>query len=322
MNILNPKFLQKSEFILKKQDPFNANRTIDDYNEFSHVAYILGYYGFLIFTALTLLLGSWFVIPSGKVGLVSKLGVFDKDTREPGVHFKLPLIHSVTKVDVRSKTAHYGYESSDKAESKTGIIQLPKITVLDEKNLNIGLELSLRYKVNPDTVYSIFINDGSNFFNKRINPVVLEVSRNVLGSYTADQVSTKRQEISNELKVALDLAFEKETFFFIEEVNIRRFTLDEIIRNKIKAVEEANQKEKQLKYEVLQAEQRRQIAVKQAQAKSASILEVAKSQAKANRLINSSLSSNLIKYKQMEKWDGKLPVYSGVENGGILISPK
>ena len=41
------------------------------------------------------------------------------------------------------------------------------------------------------------------------------------------------------------------------------------------------------------------------------ILGVATAQAKANQLLNASLTPTLVNYKAIEKWDGKLPTYSG-----------
>jgi len=305
--------------ILFPQPPFIAR--IAEKNKDSYYNNYIPYaYNFLLGAHyIVLILISFYVIPSGKIGLESTLGVYQKDAKKPGLHFKIPFIQSVTSVDVKSKIAHYGAESSDKSESGEGVINLPQITVLDEKNLDITMQLSIRYKVNPSNIYEIYVDDGGNFFNKRINPVILEETRNVLGQYRADSISTKKEEISKRIKSVLKAAFEKETFFVIEDVNVRRFTLDPIIKTRIAAVEAANQKEKELKYEVLQAEQRKQILVKGSQAKADAILIEARSQARANNLLSKSLTQRLVEIKKVEKWDGKLPTVSS-GSAGILLN--
>ncbi len=37
----------------------------------------------------------------------------------------------------------------------------------------------------------------------------------------------------------------------------------------------------------------------------------AQAQAEANKQLSQSLTSDLIRYQQLQKWDGKLPVFSG-----------
>jgi regulator of protease activity HflC (stomatin/prohibitin superfamily) len=296
--------------------PGTSSTELKPAQKFSRTSKVLG--GVVCFI---LLFGSFYTIPSGQVGLESTLGVYQRQHKSPGLYFKFPIFQGVTKVDVKSKIAHYGSETSDKRESRSGVINLPQITVLDEKNLDISMQLSIRYKVNPDNIYDIYINDGGNFFNKRINPIILEETRNVLGKYRADSVSTKKEEISSKIKTALRLAFEKEVFFFIEDVNVRRFSLDPIIKKRIAAVESANQKEKELQYEVKQAEQRKQISIKDAQAKADSILIEATAQAQANNLLSKSLTNNLVRIKEIEKWDGKLPTVSGNTSGMLMSMP-
>jgi prohibitin 1 len=51
--------------------------------------------------------------------------------------------------------------------------------------------------------------------------------------------------------------------------------------------------------------------VAQANGQAQAILAVATAQAEANRKLAESLTANLVAYKQLEKWDGKLPQVSG-----------
>lgn len=85
------------------------------------------------------------------------------------------------------------------------------------------------------------------------------------------------------------------------------------INNKIKATQKSQQREN----EVRQSEAEADKLVAKAEGQAKAILLKAEAQAEANRILNASITPNLIRYKQALKWNGKLPVYSGVEQGII-----
>jgi len=94
--------------ILFPQLPFIAR--ITEKNKDSYYKNYIPYaYNFLLGAHyIVLILSSFYVIPSGKIGLESTMGVYQKDAKKPGLHFKIPFIQGVTSVDVKSKIAHYG----------------------------------------------------------------------------------------------------------------------------------------------------------------------------------------------------------------------
>ena len=75
----------------------------------------------------------------------------------------------------------------------------------------------------------------------------------------------------------------------------------------INAKIEATQKAQQRQNEVAQAKAEADKKVEEARGQADSILKVAEAQAKANELIAQSLSAELMQYKALEVWDGKLP---------------
>lgn len=79
------------------------------------------------------------------------------------------------------------------------------------------------------------------------------------------------------------------------------------LNQKIEATQRAQQREN----EVREAEAQAQKDVAQANGKAEALLVEAKAQAEANTILNKSLTPTLVQYKQVEKWDGVLPVYTG-----------
>lgn len=79
------------------------------------------------------------------------------------------------------------------------------------------------------------------------------------------------------------------------------------INNKVAAVQAAQQRENDLQTATAQA----QIEREKARGEADAMLIAATAQAEANRKLSQSIDGNLVQYKSIEKWDGKLPQVSG-----------
>lgn len=95
--------------------------------------------------------------------------------------------------------------------------------------------------------------------------------------------------------------------------------IEQSINNIIEQKQKTQQSELQVKQIKAQADQAVAQAEGEARSKKAiaegeaqAILAKAEAQAKANDLLSKSLSPNLVQYEALHRWDGKLPVYSGL----------
>lgn len=104
---------------------------------------------------------------------------------------------------------------------------------------------------------------------------------------------------------------------------IKQFTLNEVrapqsivaaIEAKNTMAQEALRAENEKQKKQFEADQR----VIEAEGQAKSILAVAEANAKANRLLSDSLTTQLVQYKQIERWNGIVPMVSG-GNSGILL---
>ena len=73
----------------------------------------------------------------------------------------------------------------------------------------------------------------------------------------------------------------------------------------------AQQQAQQAEYELQKQQMLAKAAVAKAEGEAQAILVHAKAQAEANRLLQVSLTANLIQSKAIDKWDGVLPKVSG-----------
>jgi regulator of protease activity HflC (stomatin/prohibitin superfamily) len=87
--------------------------------------------------------------------------------------------------------------------------------------------------------------------------------------------------------------------------------LPEKIMTAINLKLEANQRASQRENELREEQAAAQKSIAKADGEAQSILKVAKAQAEANRLLNASITANLIEYEKWKKWDGKMPMATG-----------
>ena len=86
-------------------------------------------------------------------------------------------------------------------------------------------------------------------------------------------------------------------------------------------------KEQEVKRQILDSEAKKLAAIEDAEAKKThadadayKIIVMAKATADGNRLINKSLTKDLIEYKRVESWDGKYPTTMAGEGTGLLLN--
>lgn len=285
--------------------------------------------GIIAAVVLTVLFfSSFYTIKSGTVGVISTLGKFSEEEVLPGAHFKIPFVQTVYVFDTKLHTVNYDLRTKTPEELGQGVIDRENIVVLDDKNLSVDLDVSVQFKPKPEEADAILKKYGENYFEKLINPRIRNVVRDVVGQYQAETISLRRNELGQELLARVRKNFE-DTEIIISNVAVRNIRLPEIIKKKAEAVQTAKQEEQRLAMVEQQAQRNQMIkkidaetrfievttkaraAAEQqkiaADAKAYALLKEAKAQAEANRLISQSISAPLIRYRQIEKWNGTVP---------------
>lgn len=281
-----------------------------------------------------------YTIQSGTVGVLSTFGRYSDEIKQPGLHFLVPGIHRAHVIDVKMQTAHY--QGDEDLPDENGVINKPKITVLDSKNLNIGIEISVQFL--PDSVLAkdILVKYGYNYFEKLINPNIRDIVRDVAGQYQAEDIAVKRTTIADEIHVKLEEKF-KNIPFLLHDVQIRGIELPKIVRNKIEEVQLAKQEEQRLAMIEKQARKNQEIKSIEAKtklievttqakaeaerkkieadARAFQILKEAEATAMANKQISESVTQALIQYEGIKKWSGDYPkmLVSDKNSMGIMM---
>jgi regulator of protease activity HflC (stomatin/prohibitin superfamily) len=140
-----------------------------------------------------LIAGSIVVVPSGMGGVrISQIEGTLPGTLYPGVHFITPLVDNVQIFDLRDHifTAGMGTENAKGAPTKTAL------DVQSREGLNIGLGVTVRYKLDPNKLASAQVHLPQPADKEIVPPVVASAWRELTPEYTVREIfSTKREEV-------------------------------------------------------------------------------------------------------------------------------
>lgn len=114
-----------------------------------------------------------------------------------------------------------------------------------------------------------------------------------------------------------DVGFNISHVYIIGKLNVPEI-VTEALNRKIEATQKAQQRENELRESEAEAKK----IVAKAKGEAESLIIDAKSKGQANDLINKSLTPELLKWKHIEKWDGKLPSTMAGSDSNVLLNIK
>jgi regulator of protease activity HflC (stomatin/prohibitin superfamily) len=126
---------------------------------------------------------------------VSQVGGTLPGTLYPGLHFVTPLIENVETFDLRVHlfTAGIAEEGAKPGAQKGGL------SVQSREGLNIGLAVTVRYRLDPNKLSSVQAHMPQPVDKELVPPVVASAWRELAPSYTVREIfSTKREEVRSE----------------------------------------------------------------------------------------------------------------------------
>jgi len=272
---------------------------------------------------LGLTVSAWRSIAPGYVGII-----FDKASHqvttgalEPGWAFINPFTQAIQQYPVTIKTYSMVQKSSEGQTSGDDSIK-----VQSNEGQQINLDVVIQYQVVKEEAGLLYQDWGGQDIDFVQDQVVRQYTRSqvpvVASKYGWEDItSAKRDVINSDISKGLETEFAKRHMrlisFAVREVHLPQ-ALQTALDQKIQAQQQAEQQKYQLAQARVKAEQDVAQATGQANALKAqaegeaqATLTRAKAQAEANRQLAQSLTPELIRYQQLQRWDGKLPVFSG-----------
>ena len=148
---------------------------------------------------LPLLLGlSILVVPDGFAGIrVSQLSGVRPATLYPGVHFLTPLIDNVVLYDTREQVYSTAASATPKSAGEI-------LTVQAREGLNLGLAVTVRYRLDPTRLSSIHQNLPQPVDEQVVGPVVSSIYRQLAPNYVTREIfAVKREELRTQAADAI-----------------------------------------------------------------------------------------------------------------------
>src|SRR5260221_1461663 len=144
------------------------------------------------------------VIEPGKVGVQVLFGKVQDGVLESGLHVINPL-YEVIPFDIQ--TQNYTMSAVNNEGQKEGD---DAIRVLSSDGLEVTIDISVLYKVNPFKAPYIYQNIGVDYVDKIVRPVTRTAIRDNAVNYQAvDLYSVKRQEFQTKINQTITQSFEK-----------------------------------------------------------------------------------------------------------------
>lgn len=228
--------------------------------------------GIIIFITL---LNTFSTIKSGEIGLKVRFGKIVDTSLKEGLNVKIPYLESIVTVNVKVQKIELETESSSK--------DLQTINTL----------IAVNYRILSDKASNLYKTVGNEYESIVLEPAIKESLKSVVAGYTAEEVITKRSDVSKTALLDLESKVSKYGIQ-IENFNITNLSFSEEYSQSIE--------EKQV------AEQKLEKARLEAEAK----LVEARATNEANDLLKKSLTDEIIASEFIKKWDGKLPTtYAG-----------
>lgn len=235
----------------------------------------------ILIIVLATLFSAFAIVPAGHTGVVTRFSAVTGQVMSEGLNFKIPFVTKVISIDNRVLKAE--------VESKSASKDLQTVTST----------ISLNYRVDKGSSADIYQNIGLDYENVIVIPAILESVKAVTAKYTAEELITKRQAISELMCEALAEKINPHGLS-IEVFNIINFDFSEEFNAAIEAKQTAQQN-------ALKAEQdlvRIKVEAEQE-------IEKAKAEAEAYKLKSTELTQQMLAMEWISKWDGKLPTVAG-----------
>jgi len=227
---------------------------------------------------------SFAIVEAGHRGVVLQLGAVQPKVLPEGLHLIVPFIQTVVPIEVRVQKA----ESSQVSASRD--LQTVTTTVA----VNFHLEGS--------SVNTLYQNVGLEYRARIVDPAISESLKAVTAQYTAEDLISKRSEVSAKVKETLTMKL-AQYHMVLDEINITEFKFSEEFDRAIEQKQIAEQQALKAKLDLERVKIEKEQEITRAQA-----------QAEALRMQKEDVTPELVELrrieaqlKAIEKWDGKLP---------------
>ena len=228
---------------------------------------------------LILLSQTVFIVPAGNVAVVTTLGKVTGAPRSPGANFKLPLVQTTSKFDVRTQ------------------VRPEQFSTLTKDLQVIQATATVKYAMKPNEagrVYETIATDDEQIYPRVIQPSLLKALKSVFSQYELVTIATEWNTISEIVQDKVAEELRKFDYVTVQGLDLTGLVIAEEYRA---AIEQKQIAEQQLL--------RAQTEVK-----------IAEQEAMRYHTLNTSLDDKVLYKLFLDKWDGQTSVVPALPGNG------
>lgn len=263
--------------------------------------------------ALILLIGffsSYTVIAPGNAGVIFNVWTGSLRAVPQGIAWRLPWITQVQSYPTALRTYTMVQRSGEGSSNGDDSIDLPT-----REGQHIRQDISVTFNTTQEQAADVFKSfrgaDVSDIEATFIRRTIITAAQNAAGQLSLSElISSKRNELQELIQKTLATEIGK-MGFLLDKVNLGASHLPQALEAQMQQKMAAQQQAQQAEYELQKQQMLAKAAVAKAEGEAQSVLVHARAQAEANRLLQATLTPNLIQSKAIEKWNGELPQVSG-----------
>ncbi len=272
----------------------------------------------LLFITVT---SSFKIIPTGYTGVRTTFKQVDNVVLQNGLNFKLPFVQKIITVNNKMQDMDFAGPIWSETSERTALYYA---------------NITVSYQINPEKSAWIYANVSGykdNLISDSIVASAIKSSSKTLNSTEATNRSMIEPLTQEILQASLDSKYGENTVI-IHKVVIGNTDFEDSYNQAI-----ADKQKQQIAYEQQQIENQKAVEKAEADAKVAEInanaekqkTEIAaeaqanaikieaKAQAEANKMINDSVTANVIAYMQADKWDGAKPKVMLGDDSQVIV---
>lgn len=223
------------------------------------------------------------IVPAGYRGVHLRFSAITGKILDEGLYFKIPFIEDVQLMTIK-------------------IVKMSATSDAASSDLQtVASTIAVNYHLEPAKTAYVYQNIGKDYESSLIAPAIQEIIKATSATFSAEQLITKRTEVREAMKKALETKLVRHGVV-IDEFNIENFQFSESFNVAVEAKVSAEQ-------QALAAKNKLEQIKFEAQQK----IESAKGSAEAIRIESEALFENpaVLQLRAIEKWDGVLPKVTG-----------
>ena len=235
---------------------------------------------FAVLLVLALLSTFVVVVPVGERGVLLRLGAVQPHALGEGVHLILPGVQSIHTLSVRLQS------QVQNSEAATRDLQ------------DVRLDVAVRWHLPPDRVPLAYqrLGDIPAMVSKVLEPAVEDGIKTVVATLTAEQLITRRDGFRQTLETVLGQRLSPFDLV-LDGIDIVQLEFSQRFRAAVEAKQVAEQDARRAAYEAITAQ--RQAAAR---------VYRAEGEAKAQALLQATLTPEVLQHQALERWNGHLPL--------------